>query len=314
MPMNGEASRKGAQGAKREFLALSEQGGGGPGSLQAPVVPRMILGRRLQRFRESAGVSPDDAGYRIRASRSKISRLENGRVGFKERDVKDLLDLYGVADADARSEMLSLAGLANASNWWSGYGDVLPDWFEPYLGLESSASSIRCFEQQFVPGLFQTADYARAVALLAPEGTDADEIGQRVAIRVKRQTLLTRPDPPRIWAVLDEGVLRRALGGRDVMRSQLARLAEVASLPHVTLQAVPFGRGGHAASGGPFIMLRFAEPDVPDLVYLEQLASAVYLDKPQDVRLYSQVMDRLSAGALTPPQTLDFLMDIRDET
>ena len=293
---------------------MAEQGGGVPDGLQAPVVPRMILGRKLQRFRENVGVTPDEAGYRIRASRSKISRMENGRVGFKERDVEDLLDFYKVTDAEACAEALALARLANVSNWWDSFGDVLPDWVQQYLGLESAASSIRCFEQQFVPGLLQTREYAQAVALLAPEGTDTDDIAQRVDIRVKRQALLTRKDPPQVWTVVDEGVLRRPLGGRGAMHAQLAFLAELARLPHVTLQVVPFARGGHAASGGPFTMLRFGEPDVPDLVYLEQLTSAVYLDKPKDIRLYSKVMDRLGAKALTPPQTLDFLTEIRDET
>jgi transcriptional regulator with XRE-family HTH domain len=277
------------------------------------LAPRLILGRQLQRFREAAGMTPEEAGYRIRASRSKISRMENGRVGFKERDVADLLTLYGVTDAGTRSGALSLAALTGAAGWWARYDDVLPDWFEPYLGLESAASLIRCFELQFVPGLFQTADYAHAVALLGPGAAPGAETDRRVALRMKRQDLLTRPDPPRIWAVLDEGILRRPLGGRSVMRAQLDRLAEVADLPHVTLQVVLFGRGGHAAAGGSFSMLRFTEPDVPDMVYAEQLTSAVYLDKPAEVATYAGVMDRLSTKALSPPLTRRFLARVRDE-
>jgi transcriptional regulator with XRE-family HTH domain len=285
-----------------------------PRDPHSPTAPRLILGRQLQRFREAAGMTPDEAGYRIRASRSKISRMENGRVGFKERDVADLLTLYGVADAETRSGVLSLVGLADASGWWTRYDDVLPDWFEPYLGLESAASLIRCFELQFVPGLFQTADYARAVALLGPGATPGEETDRRVALRIKRQDLLTRPDPPRVWAVIDEGTLRRPLGRPEVMRGQLGRLAEIADLPRVTLQVMPFGRGGHAAAGGSFSMLRFTEPDVPDMIYAEQLTSAVYLDKPVDVAIYAEVLDRLSAKALTPSQTRKFLDQVRDET
>jgi transcriptional regulator with XRE-family HTH domain len=293
---------------------MAEQDGEAPFGSRSPTAPRMILGSQLRRFREAAGMTPDDAGYRIRASRSKISRMENGRVGFKERDVADLLTLYGVADSELRSSVLSLVGLAGAAGWWSGYDEVLPGWFEPYLGLESAASLIRCFELQFVPGLFQHEDYARGVVLLGPAAVPGEETDRRVALRLKRQDLLTRPDPPRIWAVVDEGVLRRPIGGRSTMRAQLTRLTEVADLPNVTLQVMPFGRGGHAAAGGSFSMLRFDEAEVPDMVYIEQLASAVYLDKREDVDLYAGVMDRLGAKALTPPQTLTFLAKIRDET
>lgn len=293
---------------------MAEHGGEAPDGLHAPTAPRMILGSQLQRFREAVGVTPDAAGYRIRASRSKISRMENGRVGFKKRDVEDLLTLYGVTDAETRSGVLSLVTPANAAGWWARYSDVLPDWFEPYLGLESAASVIRCFELQFVPGLFQTGDYARAVLRLTAETAADEEIDQRVVLRVKRQDMLAWPDPPHIWAILDEGVVRRPVGGRAVMRAQLGRLAEVADLPHVTLQIVPFSRGGDAAAGGSFSMLRFTEPAVPDMVYLEQLTSAVYLDKQEEVDLYARVMDRLGAKALTPPQTRSFLMRIRDQT
>lgn len=285
-----------------------------PGGSRSPTAPRLILGSQLRRFREAAGVTTDDAAYRIRASRSKISRMEKGRVGFKVRDVEDLLTLYGVSDSETRSSVLSLVGLAGGAGWWTGYDEVLPDWFEPYLGLESAASLIRCFELQFVPGLFQTGDYARAVVLLGPAAVPGETTDRRVALRLKRQDLLTRPDPPRIWAVLDEGLLRRPIGGRSVMSAQVARLAEIADLPNVTLQVVPFGRGGHAAAGGSFSMLRFDEADVPDMVYLEQLASAVYLDKREDVDLYASVMDLLGVKALTPSQTRAFLARIRDET
>lgn len=293
---------------------MAEQDGNAPVGSRSPTAPRLILGNQLRRFREAAGVAPEDAGYRIRASRSKISRMEKGRVGFKERDVADLLTLYGVTDSETRSSVLSLVGLAGASGWWSRYDEVLPDWFEPYLGLESAASLIRCFELQFVPGLFQTADYARAVVLLGPAAVPGEDTDRTVALRLKRQDLLSRPRAPRIWAVVDEGVLRRPIGGHSVMRDQLSRLAEIADLPNVTLQVVPFGRGGHAAAGGSFSMLRFDEADVPDMVYLEQLSSAAYLDKREDVDLYAGVMDRLGAKALTPPQSRNFLTRIRYET
>jgi len=292
---------------------MAEQDGEASGRFHTPTAPRLIVGNQLQRFREAAGVTSQDAANQIRGSLSKISRMENGRVGFKERDVEDLLTLYQVTEAETRSGVLALVRLANAAGWWTQYDEVLPEWFEPYLGLESAASVIRCFELQFVPGLFQTEDYARAVALLAPGPASGEHADQRVALRMKRQDLLVRPEPPRIWAIVDEGVLRRPLGGRAVMHAQLGRLAEVTAMPHVTLQVVPFGRGEHAAAGGSFSMLRFTDPDVPDVVYAEQLTSAVYLDKREDIDLYASVMDRLGATALTPSQTRMFLTRIQNE-
>jgi hypothetical protein len=287
-----------------------------PGSadeLRGPTVLRMILGTQLRRLREAADVTPDQAGYEIRASRSKISRMEHGRVGFKDRDVADLLTLYGITDEQMRVRMLASVRHANAPGWWSKYGDLLPDWFEEYLGLEGAASVIRTFELQFVHGLFQTEAYARAVTLLGHKTAPADEIDRRVSLRLKRQDIVTSPETPQVWSVMDEAVVRRSVGGRAVMRAQLERLAEVASLPQVTIQVVPFGGGGHAAAGGSFTILRFAEPELPDVVYLEQLTSALYLDGREDVDHYREVMNELSTQALTPDRTARVLAEITRE-
>jgi Domain of unknown function (DUF5753)/Helix-turn-helix domain len=295
-------------------MSAVQPGSEPPAETIGPTVLRMMLGSQLHGLREAAGVTPDQAGYEIRASRSKISRMEKGRVSFKERDVADLLTLYGVTDEQARAGMLSLARQANAPGWWSKYGDVLADWFETYLGLEAAASVIRTFELQFVHGLFQTEAYARAVTLLGYGAAPAEEIDRRVSLRLKRQDLLTRPDPPQVWSVIDEGALRRPVGGRAVMRAQLTRLIEVAEQRHVTVQVVPFGRGGHAAAGGSFTVLRFSEADLPDVVYIEHLTSALYLDRRDDVDHYMEVMNRLSAQALTPAHTARFLAEITRET
>lgn len=273
----------------------------------------MILGYHLRRLREEAGVTPDRAGYEIRASRSKISRMENGHVGFKERDVTDLLTLYGATDEQTRSTLISLAQQANTPGWWSKYGDLLVNWFEDYLGLESAASVIRTFDLQFVHGLFQTEDYARAVTMLGYAASQKAEIDRRVSLRLSRQKLLTRAEPPQVWSILDEGALRRPVGGRAVMRVQLRHLVEVAALPTVTLQVVPFSRGGHSAAGGSFTILRFGEPQVPDVVYLEQLTSALYLDSRDEVDHYMEVVNSLSTEALTPGRTLDFLAKLSRE-
>jgi transcriptional regulator with XRE-family HTH domain len=280
---------------------------------RGPTVLRMILGSQLRRFREEAGVSPEQAGYEIRASRSKISRMEHGRVGFKSRDVDDLLTLYGVRDEPVRARLLSYAQQASTPGWWSKYEDVLPGWFEEYLGLEGAASVIRTFELQFVNGLFQTEAYARAVTSLGDKTAPAEEIDRRVSVRLKRQSLLASPEP-QVWSVMDEAVLRRPVGGREVMRAQLAHLVEVADLPQVTIQVVPFAGGGHAAAGGSFSVLRFGEPEVPDIVYIEQLTSALYLGSRQDVDHYLEVMDNLSAQALPPARSAAFLAEIAKET
>jgi transcriptional regulator with XRE-family HTH domain len=282
---------------------LSGQRGG-------PTVVRMLLGNQLRRLREKAGVSPERAGYEIRGSRSKISRLEHGRVGFKDRDVSDLLTLYGVTDEQERATLLALASQANERGWWDKYTDILPGWFEPYLGLEEAASLIRTFELQFVHGLFQTAEYARAVTTLSSSPMRDEEIERRVRLRLGRQALLTVEDPPRIWSIIDEAVLRRPVGGRQTMVGQLRHLQEVSALPNVTLQVVPLGAGGHAGAGGPFTILRFDAPDLPDVVYLEQLTSALYLDERKDVDHYMGVMNHLSAQALTPAETSRLLAGI----
>ena len=274
----------------------------------------MMLGSRLRQLREAAKVTPEQAGYEIRASRSKISRMENGRVSFKDRDIADLLTLYGVADEQVRQATLELARRANVPGWWAMYSDILPDWFEMYLGLESSAAVIRTFELQFVPGLLQTEDYARAVTVLGHKAAPTSEIDRRVALRMRRQQVLRKAEPTRIWTVMDEAALRRPVGGRAVMHAQLRHLAQATTAPHVTVQVVPFGHGGHAAAGGSFSILRFDQPDLPDVVYIEQLTSALYLENRQDVDNYHEVMNQLSTDALTPADTAAFIEGIIADT
>jgi len=265
-----------------------------------PTVLRILLGAQLRRLRERQRITLEDAGKRIRASHSKISRMETGRVGFKDRDIADLLTLYGVTDEEERETLRALARRANVPGWWHDYSDVLPHWFEAYVGLEEVAIQIRAYEVQFFPGLLQTEDYARAVILLGHDGATAREIERRVRLRMARQSVLDRDDPPNVWAVIDEAVLRRPAGSPDVMRGQLTHLAQMAERPNITIQIIPFQTGGHSAAGGPFSILRFAEPDLPDVVYLEQLTSALYLDKPEAVDSYLRVMERVCMEAAPP--------------
>jgi len=268
-----------------------------PAGSGGPTVLRILLGARLRSLREQQRITLEDAGRVIRASGSKMSRLETGRVGFKDRDVADLLTFYGVTDEQQRGSLRALARNANAQGWWQAYADVLPPWFEAYIAFEEAATSIRAYEVQFVPGLLQTEAYARAVTLLGHPNAPADEVDRRVGLRLARQALITRPQPPHVWAVLDEAVLRRPAGRPGVMRGQLKHLLEIAGRPNVTIQVIPFQYGGHAAAGGPFSILRFTEPDLPDLVYLEQLTSALYLDKLDTVEHYLAVMERLCLEA-----------------
>ncbi|MGC1211777.1 MAG: helix-turn-helix transcriptional regulator [Micromonospora sp.] len=285
--------------------------GGDPAT--GPTVLRMLLGAQLRRLREGAGVTREGAGWEIRSSESKISRMELGRVGFKERDVADLLTLYGVTAADEREALLKLARDANSPGWWHRYGDVLPSWFQSYLGLEAAAALIRTYEVQFVPGLLQTPEYARAVVLLGHRSAAQDEIDRRVGLRMARQELLRRPHPPQLWAVVDEAALRRPIGGTEVMRGQLTALIEATKSPHIRLQVVPFAAGGHAAAGGAFTILRFGDQDLPDIVYIEQLTSAIYLDKREDLDYYALAMERLCVEAEPPERTPEILGRILDE-
>jgi hypothetical protein len=284
---------------------------GGPAT--GPTVLRMLLGAQLRRLREGRGITREGAGYEIRASESKISRMELGRVGFKERDVADLLTLYGVTDHAEREALLKLARDANNPGWWHRYGDVLPTWFQSYLGLEAAAALIRSYEVQFVPGLLQTRDYARAVVQLGHRRAHPDELERRVDLRMQRQELLRRTRPPQLWAVVDEAALRRPIGGTQVMRAQLEALIEATQSPHIRLQVIPFDAGGHAAAGGAFTILRFGDQDLPDIVYIEQLTSALYLDKREDLDFYAVAMERLCVEAEPPERTPKILTRIIEE-
>jgi transcriptional regulator with XRE-family HTH domain len=277
-------------------LASAKPGGG-------PTALRIVLGAELRHLREKAGISREDAGYHIRGSESKISRMELGRVSFKQRDVADLLTLYGVTDPDEREPLLELVRRANEPGWWHRFGDVLPKWFEPFIGLEEASSLIRGYEVQFVPGLLQTEDYARTVILAGHEVAGFGEAERRVRLRMARQQVLQRPNPPRLWVVVEEAALLRPIGGPKVMRAQLEHLLEMIRLPNVVVQVMPLRAGAHAAETGAFVLLRFGEPALPDVVYTEQLTGAQYLDKQVDVERYHKVMDLLTVRAEPPAES-----------
>lgn len=284
-----------------------------PGADRGPTARRIVLGSHLRRLRERAGIKRADAAYAIRGSDSKMSRLESGKVGFKKRDVADLLTMYGVGEGAERDQVIAMTEESNESGWWARYNDVVPGWFEDFVGLEASASRISSYELLFVPGLLQTEDYARAVvsgghadALPAAERADVEK---RLEVRMRRQRVLHRKDAPTFWVVLDESVLHRPVGGARVHRAQLEHLLELSALPNVVLQLLPWQLSGYGAEHA-FTMLRFAEPELPDLVYLEEMTGSSYLDKRVDVERYGRAMDRLTVDALSPERTKQALTKV----
>jgi transcriptional regulator with XRE-family HTH domain len=264
----------------------------------------------LRRLRTEKGITREEAAEAIRASAWKIHRLENGQVGYKDRDLVDLLGLYGITDQQEIAALLELAREANSPGWWFRYGDVVPPWFRAYVDLESAATLIRAYEGQLVPGLLQTADYARATiaGMLLPQAPE--EVERRVTLKLARQQILEDPDGPRLWAVVEEAALRRPVGGTQVMRGQLERLIDATRLANVVLQVLPLSVAVHQAMTGAFSILRFADQELPDVVYVEQLTNAHYLDKLDDVNQYLHVMDSISMRAAPPDQTVDILQEL----
>jgi transcriptional regulator with XRE-family HTH domain len=274
----------------------------------SPTVRRRRLASELRRFREAANLTIDEVGEKLECSASKISRIETGHVGVTPRDVRDMSELYGI-DEDRREALVQLAREARQKGWWHTYNEVFTGAF---VGLEAEAASLRAHQALLVPGLLQTEQYTRAViGAIRPDASQA-EIDKRVRGRLARQRLLTDPHPPEYWAVVDEAVLHRAVGGPQVMREQLLHLAQAAALPHVTLQVVPFSTGAHAGMEAPFLILGFPEPADPDVVYVESTSSGSYLEQPADVRRYTLMFDHLRAAALRPEDTVDLIRRAAD--
>ncbi|QKV91066.1 helix-turn-helix domain-containing protein [Streptomyces sp. NA02950] len=278
----------------------------------APTVGQMVLGMRLRDLREKAGISYEEAARALHVNQTTIRRMEKAEVGLKLPYVEKLLQTYG-AEQEEVDAFLALAEDANRPGWWHRFRDVLPDWFSLYVSLEGSASRIRAYEPHFVPGLLQTEAYARALLRIGFPNAGEREIDRRVALRMERQELLTRPDGPHLWAVIDETVLRLGIGGPEVMRAQIDRLIEATRMPNVTLQVVPFSAGPHPGMGGPFQLFRFQIPELPDIVYAEALTGAGYLDQRADVAAYLEALDRMGTQATPARRTEGFLRDMRKE-
>ena len=281
---------------------------------RGPTALRMQIGARLRRMREARGIGRAEAGEAIRGSASKMSRLELGRHAFKIRDVLDLLDLYGVHDEKERECLIELVREAKKPGWWQSYADVIPSWFEQYLGLEQSATTIRNYEVQCIPELLQTPDYARAIIGLEHYDAPYEGFERRVSLRMARQEILRRPvSPVRLWTIIDEAALRRPFAGPETMRAQIEHLITVSeTMPNVKVQVLPFSAGGHLALGGPITIVRFAEDDLDDVVYLEQLTGARYPEGHEADR-YQKIMDALAIRAAQPATTTAFLKKLLRE-
>ncbi|MFE0442939.1 helix-turn-helix domain-containing protein [Streptomyces fungicidicus] len=276
----------------------------------APSVLRIILGRRLEELRTRAGLTYEEAATAIGVSHSTIRRMEAAKVArLRLADAEKLLRVYGVTDQQEIDTFLKSAREANKRGWWHTYRDVVPDWFAAYLSLEQAALQIRAYESQFVHGLLQTEAYARALLSAGNPHAPARATERRIALRTRRQELLRRETPPRVWVVMDETVLRWPVGGPDVMRAQIDHLIELHRLPQVTLQIMPFTGGPHPAMrAGSFQLFRFRARELPDVVYLDGLVGAVYLDKGDDVMVYREALDRSGAQA-TPSRATEAVLN-----
>jgi transcriptional regulator with XRE-family HTH domain len=263
----------------------------------------------LRRLRDAARVTIDHVADQLECSASKISRIETGHTSATPRDVRDMLEIYGVLGAEC-DELVQIAREARQKGWWHPYSTVLTG---AYVGLEAAAQSVRAYEQQVVPGILQTEEYAKAMIKAARPDITADEVDRRVRVRLGRQSLLNQDDPIELWVVLDEAVVSRPVGGDGVMRAQLERLVEASDLPNVTLQILPFEAGGHAGMDGTFAILDFPEPSDPDVVYAENATGGLFLEKSDELRKYTFIFDHIRAAALGPEESVAYIAKLAKE-
>ncbi|MBT3154189.1 helix-turn-helix domain-containing protein [Streptomyces sp. CHD11] len=279
----------------------------------APTVGQVVLGRRLYELREAAGLSREEAARILRVAPATVRRMEMAEVALKIPYVQLLLTAYGVADGESEA-FVELAEEANRPGWWQRYHDVLPEWFSLYVSLEGAARIIRSYEPHFVPGLLQTEDYARAVLEAGTIGNAGrDAVERHVSLRMERQRLLERSDPPHLWVLMEETVLRRpvSVDGR-VMRDQLDKLLDYSARDRITLQVAEFADGPHPGTYAPFSLFRFAEPELPDMVFTEYLTGALYLDSRREVSVHLEVLDHMTARAASTHRTEQLLRKCRE--
>jgi transcriptional regulator with XRE-family HTH domain len=274
----------------------------------SPTVRRRRLGAELRRLREAVGMTCEQAGEYLDCSASKISRIETARVPARTIDVQALCQLYEASEEQVAS-LLALVRESKQTGWWQRFDDVLPDWFETYVGLEAAAATIRTYEIQLIPGLLQTEGYARALFESGDLGRVTD-IDGAVGIRRARQEVLTGDNPPQYWAILSEAALQRMVGGTAVMRDQLLHLVDMSQLPNVTVQIIRNDLGAHPGMLTPFVILGFPERADPRVVFVDYLTGALYLEKPEEVDRYDLAFNHLVAAAIAPSQTIEFVREL----
>lgn len=279
----------------------------------APTALRVVLGRRLHDLREQAGATYEEAARVLDVTHATIRRMEKAQVGLKVPYVEKLLRLYGVSSQSEIDAFVALAREANRPGWWHRYRDVLPGWFSAFVSLEAEAEQIRAYEPHYVPGLLQTEGYARAVLRAGLPQAPDDEIDRLVALRMARQELLARKEPPLLWVVMDETVLRRPAGSPQLMREQVDRLLAASAEPSVRLQVMPFTAGLHPAMYGPFHLFRFPVPELSDVACAESLVGAAYFDQRDDVSAFREALDRMCAQAAPVHRTEAVLSALRKE-
>jgi transcriptional regulator with XRE-family HTH domain len=282
-------------------------------AVQSPTVRRRRLGQELRRLREGKGLTCEEVGERLEWSGAKVSRIETARVKVSVRDVRDLLDLYGISEGKHRENMLLLTREAHQRAWWESYVGAVEPTMLTLVGLEVEAIALQAFDVQVINGLLQSEEYARAVLRAVARGSGTDQMERAVALRMKRQEALMREQPLQVWSVMDEAVLRRQVGGADVLRSQLGHLLDMAELPQVTLQVLPFSAGAHVGVDSAFSVLEMPPPD-PEIVHIEHFVGIAYLDTEHEVRQYTRMFDRLRATAMSPDDSIKFIAQLKDRT
>ena len=276
--------------------------------VRSPTLRRRELGAFLRARRQELGLTVDQVAERLLCSPSKVSRMETGQRGATARDVRDLCELYGVLDAGERERLMNLAREGKEQGWWQSY-DLD---FSTYVGLEAAATELKYYQTTIVPGLLQTADYARAMIEVSVPALSPERIEKLLEVKLTRQQILTQDPPLKVWALLDEAALHRVVGGPSVMARQLDKLTELTSTPYVTMQVIAFGAGAHAAMDSTFNILDFAGP-VPSVVYVEGLVGWIYLDRPQDIDRYQQVFALLREKALSPQESRELIAKIAEK-
>jgi transcriptional regulator with XRE-family HTH domain len=279
----------------------------------SPTVLRRRLGQELRNMRRSKALTAAQVAKALSWSESKVSRIESGKSPLADQDAKLLLGEYGVGDPDEIRQFITLARKSRQNGWWHSFGDALPEWFKPYLGFEADAASIWTYQTELVPGLLQTESYAQAVIRATEPDFSAEEVEARASARVQRQEILTSEAPPKVWAILNEAVIRRIVGSAGIMKEQLTALADRAeSLPNVTVQVLPFDAGAHVSMGYSFSYLSF--DDVPgSVVYAEGITSGTYFDKQSDLSRHEEMFQRLVAASERPEKSIDMIRNIAEE-